>query len=113
MGTISQHDPEPSAPESTDAPYYCNGREWTSRRRSHRLSPSNGVSVTHRRRGSSGSLRKEGTVRLEGTDRNEISVIVDLKSTSQQVIAGSDVSIDNENEVTIMVWHCHGHRINV
>ena len=109
MGTVPQHDPQSSAPEPSEEPppYNCHGREWASRRTSHSLSPSKGVSVTHRRRGDNGLIRKDGNVRLEGTNKNEISVLVDLKSTSPQVLSALEVSVDNDNEVTILVFSSH------
>jgi hypothetical protein len=83
---------------------YCNGREWLTRHYSETFSPSKGIAVTHHPQGTRSQLKRNGRVLLEGTSKNEISVTVDLKSTSRDLVAAMDISIVNGNEIVIIVF---------
>jgi hypothetical protein len=67
------------------------------------INPSRGVSVEHRNQGPSGPILKKGHVYLEGTDKDDIAVIFDMKTTSQLLSKEIDVSVANGNEIVLTV----------
>ena len=60
--------------------------------------------MTHRRQGLDSHIHHRGHVKIEGTKENDISVIINLKTTVKVLVKGFDVSIHG-NEVVITVIH--------
>lgn len=82
-----------------------NSGEWKIHHDTRSISALYGVSVTHRPQGLNSFITHKGEVRIEGTDKEEINVIIDFKATSKVLAESIDVSVLNGNDIIITVLH--------
>ena len=73
------------------------------RHNSYAIAAEKGVSVSHISLAIDPHIKHEGRVYLEGTDKDEISVIVDYRTSSKRLAEGVEISIVNGNEILITV----------
>ena len=60
--------------------------------------------MIHRREGTSNLIHHRGHVLLEGTDKEDIQVLIHWRATSEVLAEGIEISLNNENEVVITVF---------
>lgn len=82
----------------------CIARDWITKHDSRTISGAKGVSVIHRREGKSGHINTRGHVLLESTDKEDIHVIIEWKTTSKVISEGNSVSLQNGNDLIITVF---------
>lgn len=97
---------------STRAPEICDKLRLLHRHASYAVARDKGVSVSHRSLAIDPHIKHEGQVYVEGTESDEISVIVDYWTSSKHLAKGVEISIVNQNEIIITVWNLLALRVN-
>lgn len=82
----------------------CRGKEWITHQEIRVVDPCKGLSVEHENHGGRVDIYREGHVYVEGTDKDDITVIFDLKTTSPTLADGFDVHVSNGN-IVLTVLH--------
>lgn len=80
----------------------CAGRGWSTKHAEQIIPAAKGISVEHRQKGHAFAHR-ESHVRVEGTYKDDITVLVDVKATSGSIVESIEISLVNENEIIITV----------
>jgi hypothetical protein len=97
--------PNTQVPKPEAATGSCRGKEWITHRKIRVVDPSKGLSVEHENHGGRADIYREGHVYVEGTDKDDITIIFDLKTTSQTLVEGFDIHVDDGNHILLTVLH--------
>jgi hypothetical protein len=81
----------------------CTGRGWTTKHVEQVIPAAKGLSVEHRQKGRA-FVHRESHVQVEGTYKDDITVLIDVKATSGVIVENIDISLVNGNEIIITVY---------